>query len=345
MKTPQGRPSVQIPPLPKLGVRIAGTGSALPTKVLSNSELATVVDTNDEWIYQRTGIRERRICDWEKGETNTTLCAEALRGALAAANMTGADLDLIICGTITQHQRCPSTACVVAAEVGAGHCGAWDLGAACCGFVFGVNTAHDLIRAGSHRAVGVIGADTISSIIDYHNRGVCILFGDAAGAAILRATDDVSKGIVAQVTKADGSGWRDLYMPGTFQDILPGDDLTTHRANCLHMNGREVFKFAVSTFSELIDETLKKAGLSPEDVDVFVAHQSNARILEAARERFGIPPEKLYINIDRVGNTSAGSVPVCLDELWKAGKIQEGQLVMMVAFGAGVTWGSCLWQM
>lgn len=335
----------RLPEIPRRGVRIVGTGSALPSRVLTNKDLATIVATDDEWIVQRTGIRERRICDWKKGESNLTLCTEALRRALTAAKMDAKELDLIICGTITQDMRCPSTACMVAQGVGAGHAGAWDLAAACSGFVFGVNAAHDLIRIGTHKAIGVIGADTISSILDYENRGVCILFGDAAGAAVLTATDDATKGIIAQVNKADGSGWRDLYMPGCAGDIPPGSDLTVFKSGCLQMNGREVFKFAVGTFSELIDETLQKAGLKAEDIDVFVAHQSNARILDAARERFGIPAEKLYVNIDRVGNTSGGSVPVCLDELWRAGKIREGQLVLMVAFGAGLTWGSCLWQM
>ncbi|MGD9690508.1 MAG: beta-ketoacyl-ACP synthase III [Phycisphaerales bacterium] len=340
---PSERP--RLPPMPRVGVRIAGVGSALPSRRLTNTDIGTVVETNDEWIYQRTGIRERRVCDWSKGESNTSLCTEALRRALEHASIPAAELDLIICGTITQDRRCPSTACVVSAALGAGHAGAWDLGAACSGFVFGLNAAHDMIRAGSHKTIGVIGADTVSSLIDYNDRGVCILFGDAAGAAVLRATDDVSRGIIAQSTRADGSGWRDLYMPAHFAEIRPEDDLTTHHPACLYMNGREVFKFAVGTFSELIDETLQKAGVKADEVDMFVCHQSNARILEAARERFGIPSEKLYVNIDRVGNTSAGSVPVCLDELWKAGKIREGQLVMMVAFGAGLTWGSCLWQL
>lgn len=339
-----GTPALSLPPIPRVGVRIAGTGSALPSRVLNNRELATLVQTNDEWIVQRTGIHERRICDWKKGESNATLCTDALRRALESAQLDAKELDLIICGTITQDMRCPSTACVVAANLGAGTAGAWDLGAACSSFVFAVNAAHDMIRVGTHRNIGVIGCDTVSSLIDYENRGVCILFGDAAGAAVLRATDDTTKGIIAQVTKADGSGWHDLYMPGWMGHIAPDADLTLHKPNCLQMNGREVFKFAVGTFSELIQETLDKVQLTADQVDLFVCHQSNARILEAARERFGLPAEKLYVNIDRVGNTSAGSVGLCLDELMRAGRIKEGQRVMMVAFGAGLTWGSCLWQ-
>lgn len=335
----------RLPPIPRLGVRIAGTGSALPTRVLSNNDLATVVNTNDEWIFQRTGIRQRMICDWKKGESNLTLCTAAMKRALEAARTPASELDLLIVGTITQDMRCPSTACMVAQAIGAGTAGAWDLGAACSGFVFGLNTAHDLIRVGTHKTIGVVGCDTISSIIDYENRGVCILFGDAAGAVVVKATDDASKGIIAQATHADGSGWRDLFMPGWAEHVGAGEELATLRSNCLQMNGREVFKFAVRTFSDLIEQTLARAGVKAEQVSMFVAHQSNARILEAARERFGIPEHKLYVNIDRVGNSSAGSVPLCLDELTRAGRIKEGDLVMMVAFGAGLTWGACLWQM
>ena len=331
--------------MPRIGVRIAGTGSAVPSRVLHNTELSKLVETNDEWIVQRTGISERRLVDWSKGESNLSLCTDSLRRALESAGMQASELDLIIVGTITQDMRCPSTACMVAQALGAGHAGAWDLGAACCGFVFSMNAAHDMIRAGSHRAIGVIGCDVVSSIIDYHNRGVCILFGDAAGAAVLRATDDETKGIIAQVTKADGSGWRDLFMPGWQAHIGPEQDSASTRTNCLQMNGREVYKFAVSTFQEVIAETLAKAKMTCDEVDMFVCHQSNARILEAARERFGIPKDKLYVNIDRIGNSSAGSVPLCLDELVKAGRVKEGQKVLMVAFGAGVTWGSCLWQL
>jgi 3-oxoacyl-[acyl-carrier-protein] synthase-3 len=342
MVTPSGS---RLPALPRVGVRIAGTGSALPRRVVTNEQIATIVDTSDEWIRQRTGVRTRHICDPRDGESNLTLCVQAIRRALEAAAIPPSELDLIIAGTITQDMRCPSTACLVSAQIGAGRCAAWDLGAACSGFVYALNTAHDLIRAGSYRTVGVIGADTVSSLVDYTNRGVCILFGDAAGAVVLRATDDTTKGCIAQVIRSDGRSWPDLYMPAWMEHIPVTADRTQYRTGCLQMNGRAVFKFAVSTFQELIAETLERAGLRAEDVDMFVCHQSNARILEAARERFGIPPEKLYINIDRVGNTSAGSAALCLDELTRAGRVREGQLVMIVAFGAGLTWASSLWQL
>lgn len=332
------------PPTPR-GVRIAGTGSALPRTVLSNQELEGMMETTDEWIVQRTGIRERRICDRAAGEGTRWLSVAALRGALDDARLSGSDLDLIIVGTVTPEMACPSTACRVAAEVGAGQAAAFDITAACCGFVYSMNVAHDLIRGGTFRTVGVVGCDTLTSMLDYTTagRGTAILFGDAAGAAVLRATDDAAKGILAQAMHADASGWKDLYIPRSRADF-PEGEYAPEKIGRMQMNGRVVFKFAVGTFSDLIASTLEKAGVTAEQVDHFVCHQSNARILEAARERFGLPSEKLYVNIHRVGNTSAGSVPLCLDELRKAGRIHEGQLVMLVAFGGGLTWASSLWR-
>jgi 3-oxoacyl-[acyl-carrier-protein] synthase-3 len=304
------------------------------------------MDTSDEWIRQRTGIAERRVVDLSRGECTSSLCEQALRGALADAKMDASQLDLIIVATVTGEMTCPSTACRIAAGVGAGAAAAFDLLAACSGFVFSLNIASDLIRAGSHRTIGLVGCDVLSPLMDYSDRGrgVAILFGDAAGAAIVRATDDTSKGLIAQVMHADGSRWRDLYIPAAQRDFPAGTDITHVRNRCLQMSGREVYKFAVSTFGDLIQETLDKAGISAEDVDHYICHQSNARILESARERFGIPHSKLYVNIDRTGNTSAGSIPVCLDELRGMGRIKDGQVVMFVAFGGGLTWASSLWQ-
>lgn len=337
-----------VPPPPAhVGVRIAGTGHAVPEKVVTNHDLAKVMDTSDEWIAQRTGIRQRRVCDPAKGEGPTSLSAEALRRALADARMHASELDLIILGTVSGEMLCPSTACRVADAVGATPAGAYDIVAACCGFVYGLNQASALIRSGQARNVAVIGCDCLYSHMDPDNRAVSVLFGDSAGAAVLRATDDLSRGIIASTMHADGSRWQDLYIPNNERDLPPGVDAVRDKVKygTLQMNGREVYKFAVGTFTPLIESTLERAGLKPDDVSMYVCHQSNARMLEAARERLGVAPEKLYINIDRFGNCSAGSVPVALDELRKMGKCREGELVMFVAFGGGMTWASSLWRM
>jgi 3-oxoacyl-[acyl-carrier-protein] synthase III len=329
------------------GVCLLGTGSAVPPKRLTNHDLAAMMDTSDEWIVQRTGIRERRVVDREgKGECTRTLAIEALRAALADAGLKAPGLDLIVLATMTPEMTCPPTACRVAAGVGAGNVGAFEVGGACCGFVFALNTACGLIRSGMHRTVAVVGADTVSRHVRYDNvgRGTAILFGDAAGAVILQATDDASKGLLAHAMHSDGESWGELFVPRHRGDFPEGREPDDSLLNTVLMNGRTVFRFAVETFQELIAQTLDKARLNPEDVDHYICHQSNARILHAARERFGIPEEKMHVNIDRYGNTVAGSVPLCLDELRRAGRIREGQTLMFVAFGGGLTWGSSLWR-
>lgn len=343
MTTPARRPIA----VPSRGVRLAGTGRFTPEKRLTNADLERIMDTSDEWIVQRTGIRERRICDPDQHETCTGVSAAALQRALQDAKIPASELDLIIVATVSAEMACPSVACRVGAMLGSGTAGAFDLAAACCGFVYAMNLAHDLIRVGTYRTVGVVGCDTLSEVMDYSTEGrqCAIIFGDGAGAAVLRATDDASKGVIAQSTHADGRGWEDLYIPRKPRDVPPHHDPALHKPPFMQMNGRAVFKFAVSTFPQVIQETLDKAGIAAGDVDQYVCHQSNVRILDAARERFGLPPDKLYVNIDRFGNTSAGSVPICLDELRAAGKIREGSLIMLVAFGGGLTWSSSLWQL
>lgn len=334
------------PPVRPIGVRIAGTGSCLPARVLTNADLEKMMDTSNDWIVQRTGIRTRHITDRQAGESVKDLAASALRAALSDAGLAATDLDLIVMATMTPEMECPASACMVSQMVGAGHVGAMDLNAACSGFVFGLNIAHDLIRGGAYRTIGLVGADTLSRLMDYSNAGrsTAIIFGDGAGAAILRATDDTSKGILAQSMHADGEGWKDIYVPHTDHDFPAGTPPNRSKCGYVQMNGSSVFKFAVGTFPDLIQETLDKAGLKASDVDMFVCHQSNQRILHAARDRFGLPEDKLYINIDRVGNTVGASVPLCLDELRKSGRIRDGHLVMFVAFGGGLTWGSSLWR-
>lgn len=343
MTAAKDRPTLPEPA--RVGVRIAGSGSAVPSRRLTNADLMKTLDTTDEWIVQRTGIHERRICDIEKGENTRTLSVLAGRRAIEDARIDPKDIDLVILATVTQEMACPATSCRVGAELGVGHAAAFDLAAACSGFVYGANIAHDMIRAGRFRNALIIGCDHMSSVMDYADRRVAILFGDAAGAAVLRATDDTSLGILAQAMHADGSGWADLYLPRTMRDFPQGDEPAPEKLNRLQMNGKAVFKFAVKTFGDLIEQTLEKAGLRPDEVDQYVCHQSNARILEASRERFGLPADKLYVNIDRYGNSSAGSVPLCLDELRRAGRIHEGQIVMFVAFGGGLTWASSLWRL
>jgi len=329
------------------GVRLAGTGSHLPSKILANKDLETMMETSDEWIVQRTGIRTRYIIDPAKGESTSTLSAEAVKKALAAGGIAPSDVDLLIEATMTAEMECPAAGCVVAHLAGLTRAGAMDLNAACSGFVFGLNIAHDLIKCGSYTTIVVVGADTLSTLMNYSNAGrsTAIIFGDGAGAAVLRATDDPTLGIIAQSMHCDGGGWKDIYVPHLDRDFPQGTTPDESHKGFVHMNGASVFKFAVSTFPDLIEETLEKASLTPADIDLYICHQSNARILAAARERFGIPEERLYVNIDRFGNTVGASVPLCLDELVRAGKIKPGMKVMFLAFGGGLTWGSSLWQM
>jgi 3-oxoacyl-[acyl-carrier-protein] synthase-3 len=329
------------------GVKIIGTGSAVPPGKLTNADLEKVMDTTDEWIVQRTGIRERHVIASDGSESVSTLGAASLRLALEAAHLDAKDLDLVIMSTMTAEMSCPPSACLVAAAVKATRAGAFDLNGACCGFVFGLNVAHDLVRGGAYNTVALVGADTLTTFMSYNTagRGTSIIFGDAAASVIIKATDDTSKGLIAQSMHADGQGWKEIYIPRHTRDLPPGVAPDPEKFNRVQMNGAGVFKFAVGTFPQLIQETLDKARLTANQVDMYVCHQSNARILAAAREKFGLPPEKLYVNIDRYGNTVAASVPLCLDELVRSGRVTPGMKVMFLGFGGGLTWGSSLWQL
>lgn len=327
------------------GVRIAGTGSSLPVGVLTNADLESMVDTSDEWIVKRTGIRERRICDRAAGEGAFSLECDSIRKALAAAEMDASELDMLIVGSLTSEMSCPSNACRISEAIGAAPAGAFDLNAACCGFVYSLNIAESLIRSGRHRAIGVIGCDVLSNFLDYTERTVSILFGDAAGAVVL-VRDDAhpDRGCIYQKLEADGRGWHNLYMPRREEDIPPDAHQSDVRLGNLRMSGREVYKFAVKKFQEVIVDALESTGLGVDDVSQFICHQSNIRIIESAKEKIGLPDEKVYVNIDRYGNSSAGSVGVCLDEVWRAGKINTGDHIIMVAFGGGMTWASSVWK-
>ena len=327
------------------GIHIAGCGSSVPQRQLTNADLEKLMDTSGEWIVQRTGIHGRRV--HERGvETTSKFAVEASRKALGDAGVPGEAVDLVIVATMTADMPTPSVSCVVAAGLGTGNAGAYDLNAACSGFVFALNTAHALMRDAGYRTVLVVGADLVTRFCDYSTfgRGAAILFGDAAGAVVLRASDDAGKGLIAQAMHSDGGRARHLYIPRMGCDFFEGDEFDERKLGSIQMNGPAVFKFAVSTFPKLISATLEKASLNPEDVDHYVCHQSNQRILQAARDRFGLPEEKLHMNIDRYGNTVAASVPLLFDEIRRNGEVREGQRVMFLGFGAGLTWGSSLWQ-
>lgn len=339
------RADIAPPVLRPVGVEILGTGHHVPEKRLTNEDLTLFMDTSHEWILQRTGITERRICDPADGETTTWLATNALQKAIDEAGIDPKEIDLVIVATVTGEMTCPATACRVASNVGAAGCAAFDILAACSGFLYALNTASDMIRVGTHKTVAIVGCDAMSRVIDYTNRAVSILFGDAAGAAILRATDDVTKGKIAGEMHADGSSWGDLFLPESFLDCPADEEVPTSNMNSLQMNGRKVYMFAVSIFADTINKTLAEAGVTADEVDMFVCHQSNARALETMRRKFGIPDEKLYINIDRYGNCSAGSVPSVFDQLRSMGKCRPGDLIMFVAFGGGLTWASTLWRM
>lgn len=326
------------------GVRIAGVGSAVPDKRLTNNDLSEMMDTSDEWIRQRTGITERRVVDPEKGEGQFSLATDALRNALDNAGMVGSDLDLIIHASVTSEMACPSNACRISAALDAAPAGAFDVLAACSGFVYALNIADSLMRSGRFKTIGVIGCDAMSTAVDYDDRSVAILFGDAAGAVVLTRDEDPNRGCIHQVMEADGRTWPSLYIPRKDRDVPPDASPCDARLDTLRMDGREVYKFAVTKFRNVIKESLDATGLTVDDVAQFVCHQSNVRIIESAKEKLGLPDDKVFINIDKFGNSSAGSVGLCFDQLWQAGKIKEGDIVIFVAFGGGLTWSSSVWR-
>lgn len=329
------------------GVEIIGCGHALPETRLTNADLEKCMDTSDDWIVKRTGIKERRKAAIDQGEQSSTLAIKAMNEALDDAGIKATDLDLLLVATMTPDMPTPSVSCITADKIGARNIGAIDLNGACSGFVFTLPVADAMIRAGGYKTVGVIGADTLTRFVDYsnHGRGNAILFGDAAAAVVLRKSDDPNKGMLAHRIHTDGTGSKNLYIPSTRFDIPEGVEYDPRMDLHVQMNGPAVFKFAVNKFQDVIADTLDDAGLRAADVDHFVCHQANSRILDAARDRFGITEDKLLINIHKYGNTVAASAPLVFYELVRAGRIKPGQKIMFLAFGAGLTWGSSLWQL
>lgn len=321
-------------------VEIAGTGVALPSRVVTNNDFAARLETTDEWIHQRTGIRERRIA--EPHESTLGLGTAACASALRAANTEASEIDLLICGTITPEHTLPTTSCQIQAALGCRHIPAFDQVSACTGFVWSVATAAQYIASGFAKTALVVGAECMSRITDMEDRGTAILFGDAAGAAVLRKATHPGSGILAARMGADGGQALAIWVPAGGAKEPASTRTVNERLHYLRMNGREVYKFAVSKMQELMKGTLDDAGVKLDELSLVVPHQSNQRIIESACDKLGLPTSKVVVNIDRFGNTSAASVPVALHEAMSAGRIRRGDLVMLIAFGAGLTWGSVL---
>lgn len=318
--------------------RIAGTGSYTPTRALTNADLERMVATSDEWIRERTGIRERRIA--ATGEACSDLAVQAGRRALKAAGVAAADLDMILLATCTGDFPLPATACLVQHQLGATKAGACDLSAACCGFVYALSVADAYIKTGM-RHVLVIGSEVMSAITDWTDRNTCVLFGDGAGAVVLSASDG-ERGILSTDLRSDGTLCELIMVPGGGSRTPPSEKVITERLHNIKMKGNETFKVAVRTLEEIARATLSSNHVQVEDLDLYVPHQANVRILKAVMERLGLPLEKVLLNLDRYGNTSAASIPIALDEAVREGRIKEGSLVMLGAFGAGLTWASAM---
>ena len=316
--------------------RIVGTGSYLPEKVLTNADLEKMVDTNDEWIVSRSGIRERHIA--ADGETTGDLAFHAATRALEAAGLAGSDVELIVLGTTTPDLIFPSTACLLQHRLGANGCPAFDVNAACSGFIYALSVADQFIRSGMVKNALVVGAETLSRMVDWTDRGTCVLFGDGAGAVVLQA--DAEAGVISTHMHADGGKKDLLYNPA---GVSAGFDTSLPNAGVkVLMAGSDVFKYAVKALDSVVDETLAANGLDKTDLDWLIPHQANLRIIEATAKRLQMPMDRVIVTVDRTGNTSAGSVPLALDEAVRSGRVQRGQLLLLEAFGGGFTWGSAL---
>ncbi|MGI6092982.1 MAG: ketoacyl-ACP synthase III [Veillonellaceae bacterium] len=320
-------------------VGIIGLGYYVPEKVLTNFDLEKMVDTSDDWIVERTGIKQRHIAD--DATATSDLAVKAAEKALEDAGITADELDLIIVGTATPDMYFPSVACIIQDKLKATKAAAFDLSAGCSGFVYSLVTGSQFISAGLYKKVLVVGAETISKILDWTDRNTCVLFGDGAGAAVLSAVDD-GYGILGVELGAEGAGGEHLKLPAG-GSRLPASALTvSDKMHYVHMNGNEVFKFAIKVMGEAALKALETAGLSPEDVDCFIPHQANIRIIQSAAKRLKLPLDKVMINVDKYGNTSAASIPIALKEAVLCGKVKKDDTVVLVGFGAGLTWASCV---
>ncbi len=318
---------------------ITGTGAALPDQIITNRDLEEMVETNNEWIVSRTGIRERRKL--EEGLSNTDLSEKAAREALYRAGADPAELDMILVATVTPDHHTPSTSCILQARLEAFKAGAMDISAGCTGFVYALSVAQQFIYSGACRKVLVVGVEILTRFTDWEDRSTCVLFGDGAGAVVVEATEE-DRGIINFTLKSDGRGAKLLYVPAGGSALPASHETVSNRMHYLVMNGNEIFKFAVKVVEDTLSELLQKENKKPEDLDMIILHQANLRIIDHVRKHLKLPPEKFPVNIDRLGNTSSATIPIAMHEEILAGRLKEGDLVAMVAFGAGLTWGGVL---
>lgn len=319
---------------------VQAIGHSVPDQIITNDDLAKIVDTNDEWIRQRTGIRERRVCTPD--ETTSDLATRASLQALSRASVDPMEIDILICGTVTGDMLFPATSCLVQERIGAKRSGAFDVGAACAGFIYSLAVGASMLEAGHANTALVIGVDALSKFVDWSDRATCVLFGDGGGAVVLRAEEDTNRGLIETVLFADGSGAKhiDLEVGGSKHPAAHAD--SKHVRQHIFMAGSEVYRFAVGAMGDACTRVLAQAGMTVADIDLFVPHQANLRIIESAAKKLGLPDDKVFVNVDRYGNTSGGSIPLALYEAEQAGQLKRGDVVMTVGFGAGLTWGANL---
>ena len=320
-------------------VKISALGTYVPPRLLTNADLAKMVETSDEWIMQRIGIRERHIVD--KGVATSDLAVEAAKKALAERGLTASDIEAFIVGTVTPDMLFPSTACLVQNKLGASKVWGFDLSAACSAFVYALQTGAQFIATGAHKKVMVIGADVMSSIIDYTDRSTCVIFGDGAGAVILEPADE-DLGLIDFIHESDGSGGCSLYMPGGGSLHPSTHETVDKKMHFVHQDGGAVFKFAIRKMTEVCEKILQRNGFTVADLNLFIPHQANKRIISATAERLGLKDEQIVINIDRYGNTTAGTIPLAMDTARQEGRLKKGSLVLLASVGAGFTSGATL---
>jgi 3-oxoacyl-[acyl-carrier-protein] synthase-3 len=323
----------------KINIGIKGSGSYTPEKILTNFDLEKMVDTSDEWITSRTGIKERRIAD--ENTATSDLATKAALKAIEEAKVNSSEIDMIIVATVTPDMFFPSTACFVQKNINAINATAFDISAACSGFIYGLSIASQFISSGEVKTVLLIGAETMSKVVDWQDRNTCILLGDGAGAVILGEVED-GKGILSVYTLSDGSKTNLLMVPSGGSREPISIEVIKKRSHYMKMEGNEVFKFAIRGMEKSIDEALKKANLTYEDVTLFIPHQANIRIIDSLTKRMGLPKDRVFTNLDKYGNTSAASIPIALDEAIKSGRVKSGDIILMSSFGSGFTMGAAV---